>query len=101
MDLPAAAIRKMQRNREKYPVDQAKGRSDKYTAYASPLPVSTIAFSANESVTRGDAVPSVASTTVAESADAGTAVAGKCDTDSRWVVGIAALAVIGMYLLRR
>lgn len=33
VDLPAAAIRKMELNRRKYPADKARGRSDKYTAY--------------------------------------------------------------------
>jgi len=33
VDLAAAACRKMERNRQKYPVEKVKGRSDKYTAY--------------------------------------------------------------------
>jgi dCTP diphosphatase len=33
IDLPAAALRKVERNKAKYPVDRCKGRSDKYTAY--------------------------------------------------------------------
>jgi len=35
IDLPAAAMRKMTLNRAKYPADAARGRSDKYTRYAS------------------------------------------------------------------
>ena len=35
VDLGAAALRKMRLNAAKYPVDQAKGRSDKYTAYGT------------------------------------------------------------------
>jgi len=33
IDLPAAALRKVERNKAKYPADKCKGRSDKYTAY--------------------------------------------------------------------
>ena len=33
IDLPAAALRKVERNKAKYPVDRCRGRSDKYTAY--------------------------------------------------------------------
>jgi dCTP diphosphatase len=34
VDLAAAALRKMRLNAAKYPADRARGRSDKYTAYA-------------------------------------------------------------------
>jgi dCTP diphosphatase len=34
VDLPSAAVAKMDGNRRKYPVDRARGRSDKYTAYS-------------------------------------------------------------------
>ena len=33
IDLPAAFADKLARNAKKYPIDQAKGRADKYTAY--------------------------------------------------------------------
>jgi len=33
IDLPLAALRKVEKNKAKYPVDRCKGRSDKYTAY--------------------------------------------------------------------
>lgn len=33
IDLPLAALRKVGKNKAKYPVDRCKGRSDKYTAY--------------------------------------------------------------------
>ncbi|GAB5353294.1 hypothetical protein AAMO2058_000024900 [Amorphochlora amoebiformis] len=33
IDLPTAALRKMEKNRRKYPKDKVKGKSDKYTAY--------------------------------------------------------------------
>jgi len=35
VDLPAAAEKKMAKNRAKYPKDKARGRADKYTAYVS------------------------------------------------------------------
>lgn len=35
IDLVAAARAKLQRNRERYPVERARGRADKYTAYES------------------------------------------------------------------
>lgn len=35
IDLPAAALRKMKKNAEKYPADKCRGKSDKYTAYDS------------------------------------------------------------------
>jgi NTP pyrophosphatase (non-canonical NTP hydrolase) len=35
IDLPAAFAEKLVRNAKKYPVDQAKGRAAKYTAYES------------------------------------------------------------------
>ena len=36
IDLPAAFAAKTEKNRAKYPVDRAKGRADKYTAYRKP-----------------------------------------------------------------
>ncbi|KAH9156486.1 hypothetical protein AeRB84_001607 [Aphanomyces euteiches] len=35
VDLPAAALRKIEKNAVKYPVDLAKGSSKKYTEYQS------------------------------------------------------------------
>ena len=35
VDLPAAALRKMRRNAEKYPAERCRGKSDKYTVYAA------------------------------------------------------------------
>mmetsp|Transcript_16496 Transcript_16496/g.24843 ORF Transcript_16496/g.24843 Transcript_16496/m.24843 type:complete len:173 (+) Transcript_16496:85-603(+) len=37
IDLASAVIRKMKMNAEKYPAKQARGRSDKYTAYNSKV----------------------------------------------------------------
>ena len=33
IDLPAAFAAKLEKNRTKYPIERAKGRADKYTAY--------------------------------------------------------------------
>jgi dCTP diphosphatase len=47
IDLPAAALRKMELNRRKYPVDKCYGSSDKYTAYAVSNPVAAASDSAS------------------------------------------------------
>lgn len=43
VDLPTAAIRKMQLNGRKYPVEKARGRADKYTQYATASEAATTA----------------------------------------------------------
>lgn len=39
VDLRDAVLEKMELNRRKYPVEQARGSARKYTAYAGPAPV--------------------------------------------------------------
>ena len=70
VDLPAAALRKMRRNAEKYPVDRCRGSSAKYTAYetaASSAPSSTSSSSSSSATaSNDDALPAPPAVTPAK-----------------------------------
>ena len=68
VDLASAALDKMDKNRKKYPVELAKGRSDKYTAYKLPSTIAAAAAAGAVAEATGAAAAGSTSATAAEAA---------------------------------
>lgn len=98
IDLPSAALRKMRRNAEKYPVEKCRGSSAKYTAYenggTSPnAKLAAAAGRAGDAAAGTGAAAAAAAINAAAEAPAATASAPTASSLALVAAGCAAIAL--------